>query len=127
MTNPQKILILDPSPIFSGTLKEVIQTSESHVEVTEVADTIRAEAILEKEAVDVVFLDIAFPQENGIQFIATIKRVAPEACIVVLSSHDSPEYKEASIHNGADFFLSKERTGGLHLLDVIHQAVQGNR
>lgn len=127
MTNPQKILILDPSPIFSRTLKEVIQTSEAHVEVTEATSTIQAEAILEKESVDVVFLDIAFPQDNGIQFISAIKRMAPEACIVVLSSHDSTEYKEASIRKGANFFLSKARSGGLRLLDVIHEAVQGNR
>ena len=125
MTDPQKILILDPSPIFSGTLKEVIQTSENHVEVTEASSIVQAEAILKKQTVDVVFLDIAFPQDNGIQFIAAIKRMAPEACVVVLSSHDSTEYKEASIRRGANFFLSKERSGGLRLLDVIHEAVQG--
>ena len=127
MSDPQKILILDPSPIFSNTLKEVIQTSESHVEVTEANDTVQAEAILENDAVDVVFLDIAFPQDNGIQFISAIKRMAPDARIVVLSSHDSTEYKEASIRKGADYFLSKERSGGLRLLDVIHEAVQGAR
>jgi DNA-binding NarL/FixJ family response regulator len=127
MPTPQKILILDPSPIFSSTLKEVIKTREPHVEVTETNSTAQAEAILEKEAVDVVFLDIAIPQDNGIQFISAIKRVAPEARIVVLSSHESTEYKEASIRNGANFFLSKERSGGLRLLDVIHEAVEGNR
>lgn len=127
MSDLQKILILDPSPIFSNTLKEVIQASESPVEVTEATDTDQAEAILKNEAVDVVFLDIAFPRNNGIQFISAIKRMAPGARIVVLSSHDSEEYKEASIRKGADYFLSKERSGGLRLLDVIHEAVKGIR
>ena len=125
MSELRKILILDPSPIFSNTLKEVIRTSETHVDVTEATDTDQAEAILKKDGVDVVFLDIAFPQNNGIQFIAAIKRMAPEACIVVLSSHDSAEYKEASIRKGADYFLSKDRSSGLRLLDVIHEAVRG--
>lgn len=125
MTDLQQILILDPSPIFSSTLKAVIQTSESNVEVTEANDTRKAETILGKAAIDVVFLDIAFPRDNGLEFISAIKRLAPEACIVVLSSHDSREYKEASIRMGAHYFLSKARSGGLRLLDVIHEAVQG--
>ena len=33
MIDRRKVLILDPSPIFRRTLKEVIQTSETHVDV----------------------------------------------------------------------------------------------
>jgi DNA-binding NarL/FixJ family response regulator len=126
VTQPaRKILILDPSPVFRRTLKEVIQTSESHVQVTEAGDILQAECILKKRPADVVFQEIAFPRNNGIHFISTVRRLSPKARIVVLSSHDGPEYEDATLREGADYFLSKERSGGLRLLDVIRKAVRG--
>ena len=125
MSSRQKILIIDPSPIFRNTLKEVIRTTQSHVEIDEVGDTEQAEQIISQRPADVVFLDIALPGNNGIPFIGRIKRLVPRACVVVLSSHDSAEYKEASIQKGADYFLSKDRSGGLRLLDVIDEAIRG--
>jgi DNA-binding NarL/FixJ family response regulator len=125
MSSRKEILIIDPSPIFRSTLKEVIQTTQSPVEVVEAGDTEQAENILSQRPVDAVFLDIALPGNNGISFIGRIKRLVPQACVVVLSSHDSTEYKEASIQKGADYFLSKERSGGLRLIDVIDEAIGG--
>lgn len=125
MSKRHKILILDPSPIFRSTLKEVIRARQFQVEVAEAGDTEKARDILNNQPTDVVFLDIAFPGNNGISFIADIKRMVPQVCVVVLSSHDSAEYKEASIQKGADYFLSKDRSGGLRLLDVIDEAIRG--
>jgi DNA-binding NarL/FixJ family response regulator len=78
------------------------------------------------ESPDVVFLDIALPQGNGIEFIRRIKRITPDTRIVVLTSHDSTEQKEASFKQGAEVFLSKESTVGLRLIDVIHSTLQLN-
>jgi len=125
MSRRQKILIIDPSPIFRSTLKEVIQTTQTFVEIDESGDAEQAEDILNQRPADVVFLDIALPGTNGILFIGRIKRLVPWACVVVLSSHDSADYKEASIQKGADYFLSKDRSAGLRLLDVIDEAIRG--
>ena len=126
MITPKKVLILDPSAIFRKTLKDVIQTSETRVEVKEADSAAQAQAILKTDSMDVIFYDIALPRENGIAFIASIKAMLPESRIVVLTSHDSAEYEAAAIDNGADFFLSKERSGGLRLIDVIHSALRRN-
>jgi DNA-binding NarL/FixJ family response regulator len=124
MLNRKKVLILDPSPIFRRTLKEVIQTSEAHVDIREAENTDQAENILKNNPPDVVFFDIALPRDNGIEFIASIKGMAPESRVVVLTSHDSAEHEAASIQKGADYFLSKERSGGLRLIDVIHTTIR---
>jgi len=126
MLERKKILIVDKSPIFRRTLKEVIQTGETYVDVSEANDAGQAEAILKKDPPDVVFLDIALPRDNGIEFIASIKDMIPKSRIVVLTSHDSAEHEAASIQKGADYFLSKERSGGLRLIDVIHTAIRKN-
>ena len=126
MTPLKKVLILDRSPIFRQTLKEVIQTSETNVEVKEADSAARAQALLQTDPVDVVFFDIALSDENGLAFIADIKAMLPDSRIVVLTCHDSAEYEAASLDNGADYFLSKERSGGLRLIDVIQAALRRN-
>lgn len=126
MLDRKKVLILDPSPIFRRTLKEVIRTSEKLVEIREANNTDQAENILRNDPPDVVFFDIALPRDNGIAFIASIKVMVPESCVVVLTSHDSAEHEAASIEQGADYFLSKERSGGLRLIDVIRTTIRQN-
>ncbi|MBR9987802.1 MAG: response regulator transcription factor [Desulfosarcina sp.] len=123
MLERKKILIVDQSTIFRRTLKEVIKAIESQIDVREAKNADQAKAILKKEPPDVVFLDIALPRENGIEFIASIKDMIPTSRIVVLTSHDSAEHEAASIQKGADYFLSKERSGGLRLIDAIHTAI----
>lgn len=68
-------------------------------------------------------MDIALPSGDGIEFIGRIKDMLPKTQIVVLTSHDSVEHKEASLQYGADFFLSKERAVGLPLIDVIEKTL----
>ncbi len=124
MSDRKRALIIDQSSIFRRTLKEVIQTSEPHVDVTEAPNADLALGILRNQSPDVVFLDIALPRGNGIEFIRRIKGITPDTRIVVLTSHDSTEQKEASLQQGADVFLSKERSVGLRLIDVIHSTLR---
>ena len=126
MLDRKKVLILDPSPIFRRTLKEVIRTSETRVDIREADNADQAENILKDDPPDVVFFDIALPRDNGIAFIASIKGMLPQSRVVVLTSHDSAEHEAASIEQGADYFLSKERSGGLRLIDVIRTTISQN-
>jgi DNA-binding NarL/FixJ family response regulator len=71
-------------------------------------------------------IHIALPKENGIEFIASIKSMVSDSRVVVLSSHNSVEYEAASIEKGADYFLSKENSAGLRLIDVIHDTIRRN-
>jgi hypothetical protein len=41
-------------------------------------------------------------------------------------SLNSVEYETASIEKGADYFLSKENSAGLRLIDVIHDTIRRN-
>ena len=120
MADSKRALIIDPSSMFRRTLKEVIQTSEPLVDVTEAPNADLALDILQNQSPDVIFLDIALPRGNGIEFIRRVKGISPDTRIVVLTSHDATEQKEASLQQGADLFLSKEGAVGLRLIDVIH-------
>lgn len=124
MINRKKILIIDPYPVFRRTLKEVIRERETHVDIIEAEHADQAKGILKNKPPQVVFMDIALPRNNGIQLIESIRGMAPNTQIVVLTNHDSAEHKEAALQKGADYFLSKERSGGLCLLDVINKTIR---
>jgi DNA-binding NarL/FixJ family response regulator len=127
MVDRKKVLILDVSPIFRQTLKEVIRNSDPFVDIREAENRGQAESILRNDPPDVIFFDIALPSNNGIAFIASIRHISPETCVVVLTSHDSAEHEAASIEKGADYFLSKERSGGLRLIETIRTTIRQNR
>jgi len=124
MVDRKTVLIVDPSPIFRRTLKSVIQTSEAGVDVHEADSADQAAQVVKREPPDVIFIDIALPGQNGIEFIRTMKEVVPDSHVVVLTSHDSEEHEAASIQKGADYFLSKERSGGPQLVHVINTVMR---
>ena len=123
MPSYPRVMIIDPSPIFRSTLIDVLQKHVACIAIEETDRGDKARNLLNDARVDVVFLEIALPGNNGIQLIAAIKDIDPNTTIVVMTSHDTAEYKEAALRNGADYFLSKERSSGMRLLDVIRMAL----
>ena len=119
----KKVLIVDPSPIFRRTLKEVIETSEPQVRIQEADSAARARPFCEMNRLMLFFSTLRSLGPTASAFIETIKGMVPDIRIVVLTNHDSAEHKEAALQKGANYFLSKERSGGLRLLDVIHATI----
>jgi len=124
VTTATKVLIIDGSPIFRTALKEVLQISKGDVQIREASEARKALEIVNRESPAVIFIDIALPEGNGLKLLQEIKRISPQARIIVLTSYDSAEYREASTQRGAEHFLSKEHSGGLRLLDVINETVR---
>jgi len=56
---------------------------------------------------NLIFMDIGLPGENGLELTRRIKADYPDVIIIILTSHDSPEYREAAIRCKADYFFSK--------------------
>jgi len=124
MTTQKKVLIIDPSPIFRKTLKDMLQSSDLHLKVDEAKNIAEAEFILSTQNPNLVFFEIALPRNNGIAFIEKIKYRYPDTTIVVLTYHDSIEHRESSIKHGAHFFISKTKSSGLNLMEIVNAKVQ---
>jgi DNA-binding NarL/FixJ family response regulator len=59
-------------------------------------------------APQMIFMDFGLPGENGIQLTRKIKAQFPNIRIAILTCCDSPEYREAAFHNGADRYFLKD-------------------
>jgi DNA-binding NarL/FixJ family response regulator len=114
-----KVAIIDPSPIFQSMLLKIISDHVTQADIA-VADTIdQAAQIIKTESPDLLFVDIALFPKNCIDHIKSMKEFLPALVIVVLTTHDSAEYRTASLENGADYFLSKTETPVWKLIDLI--------
>ncbi|MBI1327274.1 MAG: response regulator [Alphaproteobacteria bacterium] len=56
---------------------------------------------------DIVFLDVHLPHVNGIDLVQKIKKIDPDAFIVMLTSDSTQENLKRSMINGAAGFISK--------------------
>jgi len=55
----------------------------------------------------IVFMDIRLPGENGLELTKKIKKNYPDIIIIILTSHDLPEYRQAARESMADYFVPK--------------------
>jgi DNA-binding NarL/FixJ family response regulator len=124
LLNRKTVLIVDPSPIFRRKLKGTIQTNETLVDVIEADTSGQAEVIVGDQQIDVVFLDIGFPQEQVVQLIDAIDGAAGDIRLVVLAGHDSAAVQAVGLGDRADAFLPKEQAVGLRLADVIREMIR---
>jgi DNA-binding NarL/FixJ family response regulator len=56
---------------------------------------------------DLVFMDINLPGMNGLEAARAIKAQSDAPCVVILTSHDSEEYRASATQAGADGLVLK--------------------
>lgn len=73
---------------------------------------------------DLVLLDLAMSDLNGIEVLRRIKTMAESPRVVILTLFDSPEYENQSMRMGAAGFVSKANLG-VQLMPTIHALFAG--
>lgn len=101
------ILIVEGSPAFRRSLKEIIGARFPSLAVGEAANAEEAMVGVRSVVPDLVFTEVSFPGENGFALTRQIKRDYPQVRVVILSSHDFDEYRDAAHDSGADHFFAK--------------------
>lgn len=101
-------------------------SAEPDIEVVGEAETGReAVEMVAKLLPDVVVMDIAMPQLNGLEATRQILRKSTSTKIVILSTYSDEEYVEQLTNAGAIGYLVKQ-TAASDLVRAIHEAKLGN-
>jgi YesN/AraC family two-component response regulator len=114
-----KTLIVEDSFIFRKLLKEILHTRFPSMEITEAMDGGEALQEIGASHPDLIFMDIKLPGQNGLDLAKLIKTKYPDTVIVILTSYDIPEYREAALQNSADHFLSKGSSTKAEILALV--------
>ncbi|MCL7452037.1 MAG: response regulator transcription factor [Anaerolineae bacterium] len=103
-----KILLADDHAYVRQGTRELLEQQDD-LEVVAEADNGRAVVQLAlKQHPDVVLMDFAMPELNGIEATRQIKAVAPSIAILVLTAYDSEQYIFAFLEAGAAGYLLKD-------------------
>jgi DNA-binding NarL/FixJ family response regulator len=119
---PLRILIADDHEIVRRGVRAVL-SSRSEWEVCAEATTGReAVAKAEQYKPDVVIMDIAMPDLNGLDAVRKIRKLLPETEAVILSLHFSPQLVQQVMDAGAHAYILKS-DAHQHLLKAIEALV----
>jgi DNA-binding NarL/FixJ family response regulator len=121
-----KILIADDHAVVRRGLRQILaETPDLHVG----AEAGTAAEVIERvhhERFDVVVLDIALRGGSGLDLIADIRRIRPEARILILTMFSEDQYAVRAIRAGAAGFLTKEAAPE-KLVDAVRKLAAGGR
>jgi DNA-binding NarL/FixJ family response regulator len=118
-----RVLITEDNSVFRRKLRDFLCSRFPSLSVKEAVDGSEAFASIAAWRPDFMFLDIRLPGVNGIELTRTIKERYPEILIIILTSYDFPEYRQAAYENGADYFLVKGSTGLSDIAALVKRLV----
>ena len=106
MNHPARVLICDDDPIFHLTLK---QSLKSRFECRSAYNADEAEAILKNHRMDIILLDVQMRTgDEGLQAIARLQTIDPEATIVMSSGLTDFETVRKAMVLGASDYVVKD-------------------
>ncbi len=117
--NKFRILIVDNDDPFRQVLKRTLRAFLPTTAIDEAAGGIEALQKVDNLSPDLIFMDIRLPGENGLKLTKRIKTAHPNIAILILSSYDKPEYREAASRFGADRFLVKTSLNPIELEALV--------
>ena len=112
-------MLVEDSPSFKQLVKDSLQNQFPSMDIIEAQDGAEALQKIDFHPPNLIFMDITLPGENGIELTRKIKTDHPDIIIVILTSHDSLEYREAATRNRASYFLSKGSTGSSEISALV--------
>ena len=105
-----KILLVDGDPVIRRGLQMLLGLRRNWTVVGEAGDGETALALVKELEPDIVLMEIALPQLDGIATMERIGRIAPHCAIVILSLHDDPQTRGRALAAGAKAFVAKHET-----------------
>jgi DNA-binding NarL/FixJ family response regulator len=103
-----KIQLADDHAVVRQGTKELLEQQDDLQVVAEASDGKEAVQLAIKKRPDVVIMDLAMPELNGIEATRQIKAIAPDITVLVLTAHDSDQYVFAFLEAGAAGYLLKD-------------------
>ena len=123
--NKIKVLIADDHRDFRRVVREFLDRLPNVSVVGEAINGGEAVEKVEQLFPDVVLMDIAMPQMNGLEATRIIKQRWPETKVLIATTYDDPTYRLQALEARADGYILKgslkpslEATFGIHRLET---------
>ena len=125
MSGKIRVLLADDHALVRQGIKIHLNLQENIEVVGEAANGRQAVEKVKELIPDMVVIDIAMPNLNGIEAIRQIKKIDSKIMILVLTAHDNGDYVHQVLQAGASGYLLKESTT-TDLISAINTVEKGD-
>jgi DNA-binding NarL/FixJ family response regulator len=116
------VVIADDHMVVREGLRKLLEAEKDIEVIGEAANGRIAVELALKLHPDVVVMDIAMPQMNGLEATRQLRKVAPDSKVIILSAHSDDAYVEGVMALGANGYLIKQSSS--HVLSEAIREVQ---
>lgn len=120
------VLLVEDNLAFRKSLKQMLVVRFPGIKIGEASDGEEALRKLESTHADLVFMDVRLPGKNGLEITKIIKETDSRVSVVILTSHDIPEYRAAAFDSGASYFFTKGNAGSDEIADCVKSIFRQN-
>ena len=105
--SPIRVLLADDHDLVRAGFRALLESFEGVQVVGEAADGRAVLRLVETLKPDLVLMDIAMPELNGLEATALIARDSPQVRVLILSMHANEEYARRALRAGAQGYILK--------------------
>lgn len=122
-----KVYIIDDDPLYLTILSTKLWQSGYTVKTIETVE--KAIALIQEEQPDAIILDHNFKndEKKGLEYIGSLRKHAPKAGILYITSDISPEILDESMKKGADNYLKKDNNLNAVISDEIENILKNKK
>lgn len=121
-----KVLVVDDHPIMRYGVAAIIEARSDMTVVGQTGTAAGAIEIFRQQLPDITLMDLRLPDQSGVEAIRAIRRFAPQAKFIVLTTYEGDEDIHQALEAGARGYLIK---GMPHetLIDALRKVQAGGR
>ena len=105
-----RILVAEDQAMLRDALCQLLGFQDAVEAVLQAENGSQAIALLEKEPVDVVLLDIEMPEKTGLDVLEWVRGQALSVKVVIMTTFKRPSYFERAVKADVDAYVLKERS-----------------
>lgn len=119
-----RVLVVDDHEFFRTGVTAWLQNQPGLDFCGEADSLAAARDLLKRAEADVLLLDLALPDGDGLEFIREVVRRRPGIRVIVLSQRDEAVFAERAMKNGAHGYLMKSEASD-QLAEAIQSVIRG--
>ena len=114
----------DAEQIAIGLENAAERTDADRVQTIQCSTVAAARAILRKQPVDVVILDLPLPDARGLDTLRAVREASPQTPVIVLSDIGDQALALEALRAGAQDYILKPPPDGATLARIVRYAVE---